>query len=121
LRENGDEIRLSIGRLVVARAWRGHFRLYSSAGARRLFARSGRVIALSEAGKYSEAISLAQAMVAELETSQPNSRDYAGALNNLAQLYGEVGRDTEAGAIYKRAIAVMEKAGGPTVRTPRRN
>jgi tetratricopeptide (TPR) repeat protein len=86
-----------------------------------LFARSGRVIARSEAGKYSEAISLAQAMVAELETSQPNSRDYAGALNNLAQLYGEVGRDTEAGAIYKRAIAVMEKAGGPTVRTPRRN
>jgi tetratricopeptide (TPR) repeat protein len=112
LRENGDEIRLPIGRLVVARAWRGHFRLYSSAGARRLFARSGRVIALSEAGKYSEAISLAQAMVAELETSQPNSRDYAGALNNLAQLYGEVGRDTEAEPIYKRAIAVMEKAGG---------
>ena len=28
--------------------------------------------------------------------SQPNSRDYAGALNNLAQLYGEVGRDADA-------------------------
>jgi len=40
-----------------------------------LFARSGKVIALSEAGKYAEAIALAQAMVAELEKSQPNSRD----------------------------------------------
>ncbi|HLG80303.1 MAG TPA: CHAT domain-containing tetratricopeptide repeat protein [Bradyrhizobium sp.] len=77
-----------------------------------LFARSGKVIALSEAGKYAEAIALAQAMVSELESSQPNSRDYAGALNNLAQLYGEVGRDAEAEPIYQRAIAVMEKAGG---------
>jgi CHAT domain-containing protein/Tfp pilus assembly protein PilF len=77
-----------------------------------LLARSGKVIALSEAGKYSEAIALAQTMVAELEKSQPNSRDYVGALNNLAQLYGEVGRNAEAEPIYKRAIAVMEKAGG---------
>jgi len=77
-----------------------------------LFARSGKVIALNEAGKYAEAIALAQAMVAELEKSQPNSRDYAGALNNLAQLYGQMGRDAEAEPIHKRAIAVMEKAGG---------
>ena len=45
-------------------------------------------------------------MVAELETSQPNSRDFAGALNNLAQLYGDVGRDGEAEPIYTRAIAI---------------
>jgi len=77
-----------------------------------LFARSGKVIALSEAGKYAEAIALAQTMVAELEKSQSNSRDYAGALNNLAQLYAQTGRDAEAEPIYKRAIAVMEKTNG---------
>jgi tetratricopeptide (TPR) repeat protein len=77
-----------------------------------LSARSGKVIALSEAGKYAEAIALAQAMASELEKSQPNSRDYAGALNNLAQLYSETGRDAEAEPIYQRAIAVMERANG---------
>ena len=53
-------------------------------------------------------------MVAELEKSQPNSRDFAGALNNLAQLHGEVGRDGEAEPMYKHAIAIMERARGPS-------
>lgn len=93
---------LGAGLLVNAEAW----------AEGNLSARSGEVIALSNAGNYAEAIVLAQAMVAELETSQPNGRDFAGALNNLAQLYGNIGRDAEAEPLYKRAIAVMEKSGG---------
>ena len=76
-----------------------------------LLARSAKISALSDAGKYAEAIALAQAMASELEKSQPNSRNHAGALNNLAQLYGEVGRDAEAEPLYRRAIAIMQKVG----------
>ena len=46
------------------------------------------------------------------QEKNPASRDYAGALNNLAQLYGDVGRDAEAEPLLKRAIAIMEKAVG---------
>jgi CHAT domain-containing protein/Tfp pilus assembly protein PilF len=76
-----------------------------------LAAQSAKITALGQAGKYSEAIPLAEAMVANLEKS-PTSRDLAGALNNLAQLYGDVGRDADAEPLYKRALAIMEKAAG---------
>jgi CHAT domain-containing protein/Tfp pilus assembly protein PilF len=76
-----------------------------------LAAQSAKVAELGRAGKYTEAIALAQAMLAAQEKN-PASRDYAGALNNLAQLYGDVGRDAEAEPMLKRAIAVMEKAVG---------
>lgn len=76
-----------------------------------LGAQSGKVLELGRAGRYAEAIALAQAMLANLEKGPP-SRDLAGALSNLAQLYGEVGRDAEAEPMFKRAIAIMEKAVG---------
>jgi CHAT domain-containing protein/Tfp pilus assembly protein PilF len=76
-----------------------------------LFAQSGKVIQLMRAGKYAEALPLAQAMVAQLEKGPPN-RDLAGAINNLAQVYGDLGRDAEAEPLYKRALAIMEKSGG---------
>ena len=76
-----------------------------------LAAQSTKIDALGRAGKYGEAIPLAQAMVANLDKGQP-SRDLAGALNNLAQLYGDVGRDAEAEPLYMRALAVMEKTVG---------
>ena len=76
-----------------------------------LAAQSAKITALGQAGKYSEAIPLAEAMVANLEKS-PASRDFAGALNNLAQLYGDVGRDADAEPLYERALAIMEKAAG---------
>src|SRR5262249_56402072 len=72
---------------------------------------SAKISALGQAGKYSEAIPLAEAMVAGLEKS-PASRNLAGALNNLAQLYGDVGRDADAEPLYKRALGIMEKAAG---------
>jgi len=49
--------------------------------AENLFAQSGKVIQLTHAGKYAEALPLAQAMVTDLEKGPP-SRDLAGALNN---------------------------------------
>jgi CHAT domain-containing protein/Tfp pilus assembly protein PilF len=76
-----------------------------------LAAQSARISALGDAGKYSEAIPLAEAMLAKLEKGPP-TRDLAGAMNNLAQLYGDVGRDAEAEPLYMRALAIMEKTVG---------
>jgi CHAT domain-containing protein/Tfp pilus assembly protein PilF len=76
-----------------------------------LAAQSARIDELSRAGKYADAVLLAQAMVANLEKGPP-SRDFAGALNNLAQLYAEQGRDGETEPLYKRALAILEKTAG---------
>ncbi len=77
-----------------------------------LAAQGARIAELSRAGKYAEAIPLAQAMVADLEKGPPNA-DFAGALNNLAQLYADQGRDGEAEPLYKRALAILERTSGP--------
>jgi CHAT domain-containing protein/Tfp pilus assembly protein PilF len=74
-----------------------------------LSAQSGRIIELSRAGKYSEALPLAQAMVASLEKTS-NARDLAGALNNLGQIYSAQGHDDLAEPLYKRALDLMEKS-----------
>jgi CHAT domain-containing protein len=79
--------------------------------AQSLSAQSSKIIQLTRAGKYAEALPLAQAMVAQLEKGPPN-RDLAGAINNLAQVYGDMGRDAEAEPLYKRALAIMEKSAG---------
>lgn len=76
-----------------------------------LSAQSARINALRSAGKYAEALPLAQAMVASLEKTS-NNRDLAAALNNLAQIYGDRGHDDQAEPLYKRAIALMEKGTG---------
>jgi CHAT domain-containing protein/Tfp pilus assembly protein PilF len=91
--------------------------LASSAGfsapslAQGLAAQSAKISALGDAGRYSEAIPLAEAMLANQEKGAP-SRNLAGAMNNLAQLYGDVGRDAEAEPLYMRALAIMEKTVG---------
>lgn len=76
-----------------------------------LAAQSARISMLRSAGKYSEALPLAQAMVDALEKTS-NNRDLAAALNNLAQIYADQGHDDQAEPIYKRAIALMEKGTG---------
>jgi CHAT domain-containing protein/Tfp pilus assembly protein PilF len=76
-----------------------------------LSAQSARINVLRSAGKYAEALPLAQAMVASLEKTG-NNRDLAAALNNLAQIYGDQGHDDQAEPLYKRAIALMEKGTG---------
>jgi CHAT domain-containing protein len=75
--------------------------------------RSAQIAELSRAGKYSEAIPLAQRLLVDMEKAYgPVHRDVAGALNNLALLYGDQGRDAEAEPLYKRAIAIQEKVFG---------
>jgi CHAT domain-containing protein/Tfp pilus assembly protein PilF len=76
-----------------------------------LAAQSARISALGDAGKYSEAIPLAEAMLANMEKGPP-TKNLAGAMNNLAQLYSDVGRDAEAEPLYMRALAIMEKTVG---------
>lgn len=74
---------------------------------------SAKINELSRAGKYAEAVALAQGQVESLEKKfGPAHRDVGAALNNLAQLYGNQGRDREAEPLFKRAIAILEKAAG---------
>lgn len=74
-------------------------------------AQSARINELSRAGRYSEALPLAQGLVASLEKSN-NSRDLAAALNNLGQIHANQGHDDQAEPLYKRAIAILEKSSG---------
>ncbi|MET4255360.1 CHAT domain-containing protein/Tfp pilus assembly protein PilF [Bradyrhizobium sp. S3.12.5] len=76
-----------------------------------LAAESARINELTKAGRYSEALPLAQAMVASLEKSD-NGRELAAALNNLGQVYAGQGRDDLAEPLYKRSIALMEQSLG---------
>ena len=85
----------------------------SSAQKNDAVARSAEIAGLSRAGKYSQAVPLAQRLLADMERAHgPDHRDVAAALNNLAQLYGSEGRDAEAEPLYKRALAIQEKVSG---------
>jgi len=73
-----------------------------------------KVIQLYQAGKYADAIPLAQRSVAIRErTLGPNHPDLAGSLNLLAALYLGQGRYTDAEPLFQRALAIREKAFGP--------
>ena len=74
---------------------------------------SAKINELSRAGKYSEALPLAQGQLQTLEKKYgPAHRDVAAALNNLAELYGHQGNDAEAEPLLKRAIAILDKVVG---------
>jgi tetratricopeptide (TPR) repeat protein len=74
---------------------------------------SAKINELSRAGKYSEAVALAQGQAESLEKKfGPAHRDVGAALNNLAQAYGNQGRDGEAEPLFKRSIAILEKTTG---------
>ncbi|WP_027574280.1 CHAT domain-containing tetratricopeptide repeat protein [Bradyrhizobium sp. WSM1743] len=74
-------------------------------------AQGARINALMSAGKYAEALPLAQAMVTSLEKGN-DGRELSAALNNLGQVHAGQGRDDLAEPIYKRAIALLEKSLG---------
>jgi CHAT domain-containing protein/tetratricopeptide (TPR) repeat protein len=75
--------------------------------------RSSAISELSRAGKYSQAIPLAQQLLADLEKARgPSDADVAGAMNNLAMLYGSQGQDADAEPLYRRSIAILEKLHG---------
>ena len=99
-------------RLAIALGLLAGISLAGPARAESALAQSKRIAELSRAGKYAEAVPLAQALVARLEKTSPNSRDHAATLNNLAELYSDLGRDADAEPLYKRALVIMEKAVG---------
>ncbi|MFM7327028.1 MAG: tetratricopeptide repeat protein, partial [Nodosilinea sp.] len=72
------------------------------------------VIELYQAGRYSEAVPLAERALAIREQALgPDHPDTATSLNNLALLYESMGRYEEAEPLYQRALAIYEKALGP--------
>ncbi|HSR77339.1 MAG TPA: CHAT domain-containing tetratricopeptide repeat protein [Xanthobacteraceae bacterium] len=69
---------------------------------------------LYEQGRYSEAIPLAQRVLAIVEKSLgPNHPDVGTLLYDIATLYYAQGRYAEAEALFKRSLAIGEKSFGP--------
>jgi CHAT domain-containing protein len=84
-----------------------------------------KVIELYNAGRYADAIPIAQRALALLEKALGrNHPDVAASPNNLAELYRSQGRYADAEPLYQRALAIKEKALGrddPTVATALNN
>jgi tetratricopeptide (TPR) repeat protein len=80
-------------------------------------------VALYQAGKFAEAVPLAQRVLAIAERALGSDhRDVATLLNNLAELCRRQGRYTDAEPLYKRALAIREKVpdpGHPDIATSR--
>ena len=75
---------------------------------------NAQVFQLYRAGKYAEAIPLAQrALAIDEKALGPDHPDVGRDLNNLARLYDSQGRYGDAEPLYKRALAIAEKAFGP--------
>ncbi|MFM7528002.1 MAG: CHAT domain-containing protein [Nodosilinea sp.] len=71
------------------------------------------VIELYQAGRYSEAVPLAERALAIREQALgPDHPDTATSLNNLAFLYKSQGRYSQAEPLYQRALAIREQALG---------
>ena len=74
---------------------------------------NSQVVALNQAGRYGEALPIAQRVLALAEQLRgPDHPEVATCLNNLAELYRTLGRYTDAEPLYKRALAIWEKAFG---------
>jgi CHAT domain-containing protein/tetratricopeptide (TPR) repeat protein len=72
-----------------------------------------RVTELYSAGRYSEAIPLAQRALAIREkTLGRDHPDVAQSLNNLAELYNSLGRYADAEPLHQQSLAIREKALG---------
>src|SRR5262245_42366906 len=72
-----------------------------------------KVIELYNAGRYSDAVTIAQRILALRERALGrNHPDVATSLNNLALLYSSRGRYAEAEPLFQRALAIREKALG---------
>jgi tetratricopeptide (TPR) repeat protein len=72
------------------------------------------VIELHKQGKYSEALPLAEKILAIKEKLlSPDDPVVANSLNDLSALYYEQGKDAQAEPLLRRALAIQEKALGP--------
>jgi CHAT domain-containing protein/tetratricopeptide (TPR) repeat protein len=73
-----------------------------------------RALELSKAGKYAEAIPLAERFANAVSAKYgPDSSQHGTALNNLAQLLQDTNRLAEAEPLMRRALAIAEKSYGP--------
>jgi tetratricopeptide (TPR) repeat protein len=73
-----------------------------------------RVDELTKKGQYTEAISLAQRVLAIREkTLDADDLDVAYALNKLANLYKDQGHYSDDEPLYKRSLATRQKVLGP--------
>jgi CHAT domain-containing protein/tetratricopeptide (TPR) repeat protein len=73
------------------------------------------MVRLYNAGKYAEAVPLAQRAVAIRERSLgPNHPSTADSLSNLALLYKSLGAYSKAEPLFVRALEIRERALGPT-------
>jgi esterase/lipase superfamily enzyme/Tfp pilus assembly protein PilF len=73
-----------------------------------------RVEELFHAGRYSDALPLAERALAISESALgPEHPDIARLLNSLAELYQAQGRYADAEPLYRRALAISESALGP--------
>jgi len=64
-------------------------------------------------GRYSDAVNSFQAAAKDAEAFGPQDPRLAISLNNLARLYHQQGKYNEAEPLYKRSLAIVEKALGP--------
>src|SRR6516165_9350579 len=72
-----------------------------------------KVIELYNAGRYADAIPIAQQVLAIREKALGRDHpDVAQSLNNLAALYESEGRYAETEPLYQRSLAIREKALG---------
>lgn len=72
-----------------------------------------RSLALYRAGKFADAVALAEQVLAIRErTAGPDHPDLATAMHNLAVLYLNQARDVEAERLYRKALVIREKALG---------
>src|SRR5262245_47854217 len=72
------------------------------------------ILRLYQAGKYADAVPLAQRALAIREKALgPDHPDVAQSLNTLATLYSKQGLYAETEPLYTRALAIREKLLGP--------
>ena len=64
-------------------------------------------------GRYSDAVNSFQAAAKDAEAFGPQDPRLATSLNNLARVYHQQGKYNEAEPLYKRSLAIVEKALGP--------
>ena len=70
--------------------------------------------ALTQQGKYADAILIATAALKQAETSfGPEDPRVSGALNRLASIYFRQARYAEAEPLFQRALQIFEKTAGP--------
>jgi CHAT domain-containing protein/Flp pilus assembly protein TadD len=73
-----------------------------------------RIVALFQEGRYSEAIPLAQQVLAMREKTYGPSHSAVGMeLSDIAQMYVYVGRHADAEPLFSRSLAIFKKALGP--------